>query len=104
MKHGLVLKFLVILLTGCSLVAAVAGVAGIVADMGDFAPLALEGKILQIVPRHNLALADHFVENVSSNSRTVPMGQIVSSRGRFAARVPLLGAELMYYGRATQNN
>ena len=31
MKHGLVIKFLVILLTGCSLVAAVAGVAGIVA-------------------------------------------------------------------------
>ncbi len=80
------------------------GVAGIVADMGDFAPLALEGKILQLVPRHNLALADQFVENVSSNSRTVPMGQIVSSRGRFAARVPLLGAELMYYGRATQHN
>ena len=31
MKHGIVIKFLVILLTGCSLVAAVAGVAGIVA-------------------------------------------------------------------------
>lgn len=31
MKHGLVIKFLVILLTGCSLVAAVAGVAGIMA-------------------------------------------------------------------------
>ena len=31
MKHGLAIKFLVILLTGCSLVAAIAGVAGIVA-------------------------------------------------------------------------
>ncbi|MDO5471121.1 MAG: hypothetical protein Q4F38_07440 [Akkermansia sp.] len=80
------------------------GMAGIMANMGDFAPLAMEGKILQIVPRHNVALADFFIENISSNTRSVPMGQIVSSRGRFSSRVPLLGAELLYYGRTAPTN
>lgn len=76
------------------------GMAGIINNMGDFAPLAMEGKILQITPRHNIALADAFVENMGSNNRVQPMGQIVSSRGRFSNRVPLLGAEIMYYGNS----
>lgn len=74
------------------------GMAGIVDKMGDFAPLAMEGKILQLVPRHNLALADMFTEP-TGNSRIMPLGQLVSSRGRFSERVPLLGAELLYYGK-----
>ena len=74
------------------------GVGGVIADMGDFAPLALEGKLLQITPQHNLALADLFVDNPGGNRRTETMGQVVSSRGRFSRRVPLLGAEIMYYG------
>lgn len=75
------------------------GMAGIVNNMGDFAPLAMEGKILQLVPRHNLALADLFVESAGGKAHTIPMGQLVSSRGRFSERVPLLGAELLYYGK-----
>lgn len=80
------------------------GMSGIVNNMGDFAPLAMEGKILQITPRHNIALADAFAENVGGNNRSQPMGQVVSSRGRFSNRVPLLGAEIMYYGSSLSSN
>lgn len=74
------------------------GMSAIEVDMGDFAPLAIEGKILKMVPRHNLALADFFVDNVTGNQNAYPLGQLVSSHGRFSRRVPLLGAEIMYYG------
>ena len=70
----------------------------LLADMGDFAPLAMEGKILKLVPRHNVALADFFVDNVTGSQNSYPLGELVSSRGRFSQRVPLLGAEIMYYG------
>ncbi|MBR3926279.1 MAG: hypothetical protein IKJ58_05905 [Akkermansia sp.] len=80
------------------------GVSGIVANMGDFAPLALEGKILQMVPRHNLALADYFVESVSANRQTMTLGNLVSSQGRFSNRIPLLGAEMIYYNQAEARN
>lgn len=73
------------------------GMAGIINNMGDFAPLAIEGKILLMVPRHNLALADLFAEQISGSSRSTPLGQLVSSHGRFSQRVPLLGADVMYY-------
>lgn len=74
------------------------GMSAIEVDMGDFAPLAVEGKILKMVPRHNVALADFFVENVTGNQNAYPLGQLVSSQGRFSRRVPLLGAEILYYG------
>ena len=74
------------------------GMSAIEVDMGDFAPLAVEGKILKMVPRHNVALADFFVDNVTGNQNAYPLGQLVSSHGRFSRRVPLLGAEIMYYG------
>lgn len=77
---------------------ATGGMSAIESDMGDFAPLAMEGKILKLVPRHNVALADFFVDNVTGNQNAYPLGQLVSSRGRFSQRVPLLGAEIMYYG------
>lgn len=73
------------------------GVAGIINNMGDFAPLAMEGKILLMVPRHNLALADLFTEHENAATKSTPLGQLVSSRGRFSQRVPLLGAEMLYY-------
>ncbi|MBR5894123.1 MAG: hypothetical protein IKZ13_01100 [Akkermansia sp.] len=75
------------------------GMSGIISNMGDFAPLAMEGKILQMVPRRNVALADFFIENVSASSTAQPLGQIVSSRGTFSKRVPLLGSDIMYYCR-----
>ena len=77
---------------------------GIIAHMGDFAPLAMEGKILQLVPRHNFALADCFVESVNANARTMTLGQLVSSQGRFSNRIPLLGAEMIYYTKAEARN
>ena len=76
------------------------GMSSIESDMGDFAPLAMEGKLLKMVPRHNVALADFFVENVTGNQNAQPLGELVSSRGRFSKRVPLLGAEIMYYGES----
>ncbi len=80
------------------------GMSGIIAHMGDFAPLAMEGKILQIVPRHNVALADYFLESVSANTRTMTLGQLASSQGRFSNRVPLLGAEMIYYCKPEARN
>ncbi len=80
------------------------GMSGIIAHMGDFAPLAMEGKILQLVPRHNFALADCFVESVNANARTMTLGQLVSSQGRFSNRIPLLGAEMIYYTKAEARN
>ncbi|MBR5888130.1 MAG: hypothetical protein IKZ07_07980 [Akkermansia sp.] len=82
------------------------GIKGIVDEMGDFAPLALEGKLLQLTPRHNLALADMFVENADGSDNSMTLGKLVSSQGRFSQRIPLLGAEIMYYtepGSVPQN-
>ncbi len=72
------------------------GMAAIIAEMGDFAPLAMEGKLLQMVPRHNMALADLFVDTAGADD-SMTLGKLVSSHGRFSQRVPLLGAEIMYY-------
>jgi len=78
------------------------GVNGVINNMGDFAPLAMEGKILLMLPRHNIALADLFMENASSRNTNMPLGQLVSSRGRFSNRTPMLGTEIMYYSKASQ--
>lgn len=78
------------------------GVNGVINNMGDFAPLAMEGRILLMVPRHNVALADLFMENASDKNPNMPLGQLVSSRGIFSVRTPLLGTEMMYYGKPTQ--
>jgi len=75
------------------------GLAGVVNEMGDFAPLAMEGKLLLLVPRHNLAFADLFMENATEGNRAKPLGEIVSSRGVFSNRTPLLGTEIMYYSK-----
>ncbi len=93
-----------ILITPTSHTMAKNGMSGIIAEMGDFAPLAFEGKILQIVPRHNLALADYFVESVSANAQTMTLGNLVSTQGRFSNRIPLLGAEMIYYNRVEARN
>lgn len=77
------------------------GINGVINNMGDFAPLAMEGKILLMVPRHNVAMADLFMENASPQNPNMPLGQLVSSRGRFSNRTPLLGTEIMYYSKAT---
>lgn len=76
-----------------------AGIRGIIAHMGDYTPLALEGKILQLVPKHNLALVELF--NTHSNSQVTArtLASIVSTQGEFPHRNFLLGAEIMYYSK-----
>lgn len=73
------------------------GVAGVVKQAGDFAPLALEGKLLILSPKHNMAFAELF--NAESQNSTKPLASLVSSQGKFAHRNFLLGAEMIYYSK-----
>jgi hypothetical protein len=75
------------------------GITGISERMGDFAPLAMEGKLLLMVPKHNMAFADYFAEKTANSKDAVPMGHIVSSRGQFPNRHFLLGTEIVYYSK-----
>ncbi len=75
------------------------GINGVISRAGDFAPLALEGKILQIVPKHNLALAELFNNHGDSQKNSRPLASLVSSQGIFPHRHFLLGAEMVYYSR-----
>lgn len=75
------------------------GFSGISERMGDFAPLVMEGKLLLMVPKHNIALTDLFTEQATNNRTEVPLGHIVSSRGQFSNRNFLLGTEIVYYSK-----
>lgn len=75
------------------------GISGVISSAGDFAPLAMEGKILQIVPKHNLALAELFNNHGDSQKNARPLASLVSSQGQFSHRHFLLGAEMVYYSR-----
>ena len=75
------------------------GISGVISSAGDFAPLAMEGKILQIVPKHNLALAELFNNHGDSQKNARPLANLVSSQGQFSHRHFLLGAEMVYYSR-----
>ncbi|MBE6409152.1 MAG: hypothetical protein E7034_00960 [Akkermansiaceae bacterium] len=75
------------------------GVNGVISRAGEFAPLALEGKILQIVPKHNLALAELFNNHGDSQKNARPLANLVSSQGQFPHRNFILGAEMVYYSR-----
>lgn len=75
------------------------GVSGVISEAGEFAPLALEGKILQIVPKHNLALAELFNNHGDSQKNARPLASLVSSQGQFPHRNFILGAEMVYYSR-----
>lgn len=79
------------------------GISGVIANAGEFAPLALEGKILQIVPGHNIALADLFISHGDRQANSRPLGSLVSSRGQFPHRRFLLGAEMVYYSDTPAN-
>lgn len=78
------------------------GIPGILSAYGDFAPLVLEGKLLQILPQHNLALADLFHTHGNSQVRSRTLASLVSSRGQYAYRHFLLGADMVYYSRNEQ--
>lgn len=75
------------------------GVSGVIREAGDFAPLALEGKLLLLTPRHNMALAELFTTNANPKSTARPLASLVSSQGLYRHRNFILGAEMVYYSR-----
>ncbi len=75
------------------------GLKGIMMENGDFAPLMLEGSVLLLVPKHNLALADLFLTTEAKRKTARPLGTIVSSAGQFPYRHFILGTEIIYYSR-----
>lgn len=75
------------------------GVTGVIREAGDFAPLALEGKLLLLAPRHNMAFAELFTTNANPKSTARPLASLVSSQGTYRHRNFLLGAEMVYYSR-----
>ncbi len=75
------------------------GMKGIVQENGDFAPLAMEGTLLQLLPRHNFLFADQFTQTADKSATSKPMGSVVSSSGQFPFRTFILGADMMYYSR-----
>lgn len=79
------------------------GISGVIAEAGEFAPLALEGKLLQLVPGHNMALAELFNSHGDRQASSRPLGSLVSSRGQFPHRKFLLGAEMVYYSSKPTN-
>ena len=79
------------------------GIAGIISDSGDFTPLAMEGKLLQLAPKHNMAFADLFTEHSNNQTTTRTLGSLVSSSGQYPYRNFLLGADIVYYSRTPHN-
>lgn len=75
------------------------GFATITQANGDFTPLVLEGKILQLVPKHNIALTELFNSQGNSQVRSRTLANIVSSQGEFPHRQFLLGADIVYYSK-----
>ncbi len=75
------------------------GISGVIREAGDFAPLALEGKLLLLTPRHNMAFAELFTTNANPKSTARPLASLVSSQGLYRHRNFILGAEMVYYSR-----
>lgn len=75
------------------------GIASITSANGDFTPLVLEGKMLQMVPKHNMALTELFNTQGNSQVRSRTLANLVSSQGEFPHRNFLLGADIVYYSK-----
>ena len=75
------------------------GISGVIRTAGDFAPLALEGKLLLLAPKHNMAFAELFTSNANEKSTARPLASLVSSQGVYRHRNFILGAEMIYYSR-----
>ena len=75
------------------------GLSGVIRSSGDFAPLALEGKLLLLAPKHNMAFAELFTSNANEKSTARPLASLVSSQGVYRHRNFILGAEMIYYSR-----
>lgn len=75
------------------------GMSGIVSANGDFAPLVMEGRLLQMVPKHNMAFAELFNTQGNSQVRSRTLSNLVSSQGEYHFRNFLLGADIVYYSK-----
>lgn len=75
------------------------GFASISSYNGDFAPLVMEGKLLQMVPKHNMALTELFNSQGDSQVRSRTLANLVSSQGEFPYRNFILGADIVYYSK-----
>lgn len=75
------------------------GMTGLIAAHGDFAPLIMEGKLLQMVPKHNMALTELFNNQGNSQVRSRSLANLVSSQGEYHFRNFLLGADIIYYSK-----
>lgn len=80
------------------------GIGGVVSAYGDFAPLVMEGKLLQMVPKHNMALAELFNTQGNSQVRSRTLASLVSAQGEFPHRSFLLGADIVYYSKTDISN
>lgn len=87
------------LITPSSHSTGMSGFASITSANGDFAPLVLEGKMLQMVPKHNMALTELFNTQGNSQVRSRTLANLVSSQGEFPHRNFLLGADIVYYSK-----
>lgn len=75
------------------------GMSGIASEYADFAPLVMEGKLLQMVPKHNMAFAELFNTQGNSQVRSRTLSSLVSSQGEYHFRNFLLGADIVYYSK-----
>lgn len=75
------------------------GMSGIASSYADFAPLVMEGKLLQLAPKHNMAFAELFNSHGNSQVRSKTLANLVSSQGEYHFRNFLLGADIVYYSK-----
>ncbi len=73
------------------------GLNGLAAQYGDFAPLAMEGSLLRIVPSRNLLLTELYKTNDDRTQHTLPIASLFGVHGKFAQRHFLLGHNIVYY-------
>ncbi len=62
---------------------------------GDFFPVAIEGMLCSRTPKQNIWFADIFAGTEASNG----IGALVSQRGDYWHRYPVLGYHMMYYAK-----
>lgn len=72
------------------------GMNAIVSEYGDFAPLAMEGMLLALSPKHNFRYVELFHEKEGT---AAPLGEWVSNTGKYDNITSLLGAQLLYYNK-----
>ncbi len=69
------------------------GLNGVMRNSGDFFPVVVEGLLCAQSPNGNMWYADIFAGSEASNG----IGSLISSRGDFYQRLPLLGYHFIYY-------